>query len=60
MTLMTLTVGEEVLPRLGDGTIDDLGDVEGIEGAGDDPEMADRDVGPFDEVSRSGHSRDFS
>jgi hypothetical protein len=26
----------------------------------DDPEMADRDVESFDEVSRSGHNRGFS
>ena len=55
-----LAVGEVVLSCLGDGTIDDRGNPEGVEGTGDDPEMADRDVGSFDEVSRGGHSRGFS
>ena len=45
-------MGEVVLSCLGDGTIDDRGNPEGVEGTGDDPEMADRDVGSFDEVSR--------
>lgn len=44
---------EVVLPRLGDSTVNDRGDAEGVEGAGDDPEMIDRDVGSLDEVSRS-------
>ena len=55
-----VAVSEVVLPCLGDGAIDDPGDPEGVEGAGDDPEMADRDVGAFDEISRSGHSNGFS
>jgi hypothetical protein len=55
-----LAVGEVMLPRLGDGTVDDRGDAEGIEGTGDDPEMADRDVGSFDEISRGGHTKGFS
>jgi hypothetical protein len=53
-------MGEMVLPRFGDGTVDDPSDPEGVKGAGDDPEMADRDVGTFDELSRSGHMKGFS
>lgn len=37
----------------------DPGDTEGAEGAGDDPEMADRNVGSFDEIGRGGHIRGF-
>jgi len=48
------------VPCLRDGTADDLGDAKGVEGAGDNPEMADRDVGSFDEVSRGGRSNGFS
>ncbi len=58
--LDNLTVGGVVLLRLGDGTIDGRGDAEGVGGTGDDPKMADRDVGSFDEVSRRGYSRGFS
>lgn len=42
-----ISAGEGVLPRLGNGTIDDRGDDEGIVGTGDDVEIADgedRDV----------------
>ena len=39
---------------------DDPRDPGGVEGAGDDPEMADRDVGAFDEISRGRHSNGFS
>ena len=53
-------MGEVVVPCLRDGTADDLGDAKGVEGAGDNPEMADRDVGSFDEVSRGGRSNGFS
>jgi hypothetical protein len=53
-------VGEVVVPCFGNGTVNDLGDPEGVESTGDDPEMADRDVGSFDEISRGGHSRGFS
>lgn len=55
-----IPVGEVVLPLFGDGTVDDFGDPEGIKRTGDDPEMADRDVGTFDELCRSGHSNGFS
>ena len=55
-----LSVGEVMLPCLWDGTVDDRGNAEGVEGVGDDPEMTERDVGSFDEVSRGGHSRGFS
>lgn len=57
--LDNLAVGEVVVPRLGDGTADDLSDSEGVEGSGDDSEMADRDVVSSDEISRSGHKRGF-
>jgi len=40
--------------------VDDLGDPEGIKRTGDDPEMADRNVGSFDELCRCGHSSGFS
>ena len=53
-------MGEVVLPRFGDGTVDDAGNPEGVEGTGDDPEMADLDVGALDEFSRGGHTRGFS
>ena len=55
-----IPVGEVVVPCFGNGTVNDLGDPEGVESTGDDPEMADRDVGSFDEISRGGHSRGFS
>ena len=58
--LDNIPVGEVVLPCLGNDTVDDPGDPEGVESTGDDPEVADRDVGSFDELSRSGHSRGFS
>ena len=47
-----IPVGEVVVLCLGDGTVNDRGDAEGVEGAGGDPEIIDRDVGSFDEVSR--------
>jgi len=53
-------VGEVVLPFFRYGTVDDTGDPEGIKRTGDDPEMADRDVGAFDELCRSWHSSGFS
>lgn len=56
-----IAVGEVVLPpHFGDGTGDDSGNPEGVKGTGDEPEMADRDVGSFDELSRGGHSEVFS
>ena len=55
-----VAVGEVVLPRFGEGTVDDRGNPEGVEGTGDDPEMADRDVGTFDEFCRGGHMWGFS
>ena len=42
-------MSEVVRPGLGDGTVDDPGDAQAVEGAGHDPEVADRDVGTFDE-----------
>jgi hypothetical protein len=48
------------MPRFGNSTVDDPGDPEGVESTGGYPDMADRDVGAFDEVSRSGHSNGFS
>jgi len=55
-----IPVGEVVVPCFGNGTVNDPGDPEGVESTGNDPEMADRDIGAFDEVSRSGHNRGFS
>jgi hypothetical protein len=48
-------MGEMMLPRFGDGTVDNRGDAEGVKGTGNEPEMADRDVGTLDEVTRGGH-----
>ena len=47
-----IPMGEVVLPRFGEGTVDGRGDAEGVESTGDDPDIADRDLGTFDEVSR--------
>ncbi len=55
-----VAVGEVVLPRFGNSTVDDRGDAKGIESTGDDPEMTDRYVGAFDETSRRGHIWSFS
>jgi len=43
-----------VLPCPGDGAVDDPGDPEGIEGASDDPNMADRGVRSVNEESTRG------
>lgn len=53
-------MGEVVLLRLGDDTVDDPGNAVSVQGPGDDPKMADRDIRSFDEVSRGGHNRGFS
>jgi len=49
-----------VLPCFRNGTVDDPGDPEGIKRTGDDPGMADRDVGASNELCRGGHSSEFS
>ncbi len=49
----------EVVVGFGKGGIDHGGNLKGGVGTGDDPKVADRDVGAFDEVSRSGHRRGF-
>jgi hypothetical protein len=49
-----LTV-REVVARLGDRTVNDRGDIESIEGTGNNSEVADRDVGSFNEGSRGGY-----
>ena len=36
------------------------GNARSVKGAADNLEMTDRDVGSFDEVSRSGHTNGFS
>jgi len=43
-------MGEVVLSRFGDGMVNDS----------DDPEVADRDAGAFDELSRNGHIKGVS
>jgi len=54
-----IPMSEVVVTGFGDGTVDGPGDLEGVESTGDDPEIADRDVGVFDEVNRSGHIRGY-
>lgn len=53
-------MGETMLPRFWEGTVDNWGDAKGVEGTGNEPEMVDRDVGTFDEVIRGGSIRGFS
>ncbi len=50
-----LPVREVVMARLGDRTVNDRGDIESIEGTGNNPKVTDRDVGSFNEGSRGGH-----
>jgi len=56
-----LSLGEVVLPRLGDGTVDDpeMPRVSMV-CRRDDPDMAYRDVRSFDEAGRDGHTRGFA
>lgn len=57
--LDNLAVDEAVVSCLGDGTINGPSDAEGVESASNDPEMADRDVGTFGEISGSGQKKGF-
>ena len=42
-----------------DCAVDDPGVAQGVEGPDHDPEVADRNVGTFDEGSRGGHRRRY-
>ncbi len=55
MALTISPASEVVSTCLGDGTIDELRDAQSAKGTGNDTEMANRDVGTFDEIGKSGH-----